>query len=75
MVVKGELCNVIVNNENEILIYFVACRALLYGIIEDFISTFGVDGKACLLRAICEVHSRPVHGFGLLGEVLKLFFT
>ncbi|KAJ6641863.1 hypothetical protein Bhyg_06808 [Pseudolycoriella hygida] len=50
-------------------------RALLYGAVEDLISTFGLDGKACLLRAICEVHSKSIHHLGLFGEMLKLFFT
>lgn len=50
-------------------------RALLYGVVEDFISTFGFDGRACLLRAICEVHSKSVHHLGLFGEMVKLFFT
>lgn len=50
-------------------------RALLYGAVEDFLSTFGVDGKACLLRLICEVHSRSLNHFGLFGEMVKLFFT
>ncbi|XP_053684730.1 uncharacterized protein LOC128734514 [Sabethes cyaneus] len=50
-------------------------RALLYTVVEDFIANFGLDGKACMLRAICEVHSKPVENFGLVGEFLKLFFT
>lgn len=50
-------------------------RALLYTVIEDLISNFGLNGKACVLRAICEVHSKPVNRFGLIGEVFKLFFT
>ncbi|XP_049963575.1 uncharacterized protein LOC126484205 [Schistocerca serialis cubense] len=50
-------------------------RALLYAAVEDFLSSFGMDGHACLLRAICEVHGHSVERFGLLGEMLKLFFT
>ncbi|XP_015585055.1 uncharacterized protein LOC107262908 isoform X2 [Cephus cinctus] len=50
-------------------------RALLYGTAEDMLSTLGMDGKACLLRAICEVQGHPLDNFGLLGEMLKLFFT
>jgi hypothetical protein len=50
-------------------------RAILYTIIEDFISNFGVDGKACLLRTICEVHSKSVERYGMIGEMLKLFLT
>lgn len=51
-------------------------RAILYGIVEDMLTTFGMDGKACLLRAICEVHSmRSLNRLGLFGEIAKLFFT
>lgn len=50
-------------------------RAILYVIIEDFLDNFGMDGKACLLRAICEIHSLPLTSYGLIGEFLKLFFT
>lgn len=50
-------------------------RALLYTVLEDFLNNFGLDGNACLLRAICEVHSKNVHRYGLLGEFMKLFFT
>ncbi|XP_045501933.1 uncharacterized protein LOC123699104 [Colias croceus] len=50
-------------------------RALMYGIAEDLLANFGLDGKECLLRAICEVHAHPLHNFGFLGEVMKLFFS
>ncbi|GAB0090926.1 uncharacterized protein DMENIID0001_057060 [Sergentomyia squamirostris] len=50
-------------------------RALLYVAVEDFLSTFGMDGKACFLRAICEVHSKKLHHFGFFGEIVKLFLT
>ena len=50
-------------------------RALLYVVLEEFLESFGMDGKACLLRAICEVHAHPLKNFGLVGEMLKLFLT
>ncbi|XP_032667897.1 uncharacterized protein LOC116842590 isoform X2 [Odontomachus brunneus] len=50
-------------------------RALLYGTAEDMLSTLGMNGKACLLRAICEIQGHPLSNFGLIGEMLKLFFT
>ncbi|ALC44419.1 CG7201 [Drosophila busckii] len=50
-------------------------RVLLYGVVEDFLSTFGMDGKACLLRTICEMHSRSLEKFGVFGELTKLFLT
>lgn len=50
-------------------------RAILYGVVEDLISTFGFNGKACILRTICEVHSKSLDHLGLFGEILKLFFT
>ncbi|XP_057668939.1 uncharacterized protein LOC130901511 [Diorhabda carinulata] len=50
-------------------------RALLYVMLEDLLDQFGMDGRACLLRAICEVHAHPMTNFGLVGEMLKLFFS
>jgi DM4/DM12 family len=50
-------------------------RALLYAVLEDFLTQFGVDGHSCVLRAICEVHSKNVYRFGLFGEFIKLFLT
>lgn len=50
-------------------------RAILYGVVEDLIKTFGFNGKACILRTICEVHSKSIHHLGLFGEMAKLFFT
>lgn len=48
-------------------------RALLYVMVEEMLENFGMDGRACLLRAICEVHAHPLTNFGLVGEMLKLF--
>lgn len=50
-------------------------RALLYVAVEELLESFGMNGKACLLRAICEVHAHPLANFGLVGEMLRLFFT
>lgn len=51
-------------------------RAILYSVVEDFLSNFGLDGRACVLRTICEIHSiQSVNRFGLFGEFIKLFFT
>lgn len=50
-------------------------RALMYGIAEDLLANFGLDGKECLLRAICEINAHPLKNFGFLGEVMKLFFS
>ncbi|XP_054735446.1 uncharacterized protein LOC129242683 [Anastrepha obliqua] len=50
-------------------------RVMLYGVVEDLLGTFGINGKACLLRTICEVHSRSINHFGVFGEITKLFLT
>ena len=34
-----------------------------------------MDGKSCLLRAICEMHESPLVGYGLVGELLEIFLT
>jgi hypothetical protein len=53
-----------------------ADRVTLIPKLEKLLDTFGYGGKPCLLRAICEVHEHPLehHGYGLLGEVLTMFF-
>ncbi|XP_011194384.2 uncharacterized protein LOC105219780 [Zeugodacus cucurbitae] len=50
-------------------------RVMLYGAVEDLLGTFGINGKACLLRTICEVHSRELNHLGVFGEITKLFLT
>jgi len=50
-------------------------RVLLYQAVEDLLFKFGYEGKACLLRAICEMHESPLIGYGFFGEVLELFLT
>ena len=50
-------------------------RVVLYRAIEETLFNFGMDGKACLLRAICETHETPLIGYGLFGEFLHLFLT
>lgn len=50
-------------------------RAFLYEYVEDYLFTFGMDGKACLLRAICETHESPLIGYGFVGEMLEMFLT
>ncbi|XP_018563317.1 uncharacterized protein LOC108905034 [Anoplophora glabripennis] len=50
-------------------------RALLYVALEELLENFGMNGRACLLRAICEVHAHPMTNFGLVGEMLKLFLS
>ncbi|KRT85717.1 hypothetical protein AMK59_2780, partial [Oryctes borbonicus] len=50
-------------------------RALLYLVVQEFLENFGMDGKACLLRAICEVHAHPLTNYGFVGEIVKLFLS
>ncbi|XP_067612673.1 uncharacterized protein [Eurosta solidaginis] len=50
-------------------------RVILYGIVEDLLGTFGMNGRACLLRIICEIHSKRINHFGVFGEIMKLFLT
>lgn len=58
---------------NMLKVFVQSFRAILYGIAEDFLANFGLSGKECLLRAICEVNAHPLTNFGLLGEIMKLF--
>ncbi|XP_068212344.1 uncharacterized protein [Palaemon carinicauda] len=50
-------------------------REMLYQVAEDALHNMGLDGKACLLRAICEVFQLPLTNHGFFGEVLELFLS
>lgn len=67
------------NNNNDYFFInydiYLLYRAILFGVVEDFLANFGMEGKPCLLRAICEVHAHPLTNFGLVGEMIKLFFS
>ena len=70
-------CKTLKSILNSILQHFTLFfyRVLLYQAVEDLLFKFGLEGKACLLRAICEMHESPLIGYGFFGEVLELFLT
>jgi hypothetical protein len=39
------------------------------------ISRLGIDGRACVLRAICEAADTTIQHNGLAGEVLHVLLT
>ncbi|XP_076315510.1 uncharacterized protein LOC143228056 [Tachypleus tridentatus] len=43
--------------------------------VETMLKRFGIDGKECVLRTICEVAEVPLLEDGLLGEVLNLLIS
>nr|CAD7443232.1 unnamed protein product [Timema bartmani] len=48
----------------------------MYSLVEHTIDRLGIDGRACLLRMICETSQDPVQKEnGILGEMLHVFFT
>ncbi|KAK8384169.1 hypothetical protein O3P69_009122 [Scylla paramamosain] len=50
-------------------------REMLYQVVEDSLYNLGLNGQACLLRAICEMFQVPLINHGFVGEVLELFFS
>ena len=42
---------------------------------EEYLSAAGLDGRGCLLRAVCETHLLPPLGHGMLGEVIDTILT
>ena len=51
-------------------------RSMLYNHIEKYMGqATGVDGHACLLRAMCEASSTPLHDDGLLGDAVNFLLT
>ncbi|XP_023335846.1 uncharacterized protein LOC111707078 isoform X2 [Eurytemora carolleeae] len=47
-------------------------HSTLYQMAENFLSKFGFDGKACVLRTICELaESRGLNHDGLVGKAME----
>ncbi|KAK8371708.1 hypothetical protein O3P69_013560 [Scylla paramamosain] len=50
-------------------------RLNLYGVVERLFQRFGLDGRACVLRAVCERASSSLEGAGMLGEIITTILT
>lgn len=50
-------------------------RAILYTVAEEVLEGLGMSGKPCLLRTICEIQTKSMNRYGLVGEIFKLFLT
>ncbi|XP_037916780.1 uncharacterized protein LOC119655122 [Hermetia illucens] len=51
-------------------------RKRLYNIIEKKLNIFGIDGKACLLRTICEMNATPMgENNGVFGDMLQIILV
>ncbi|XP_055632679.1 uncharacterized protein LOC129773135 [Toxorhynchites rutilus septentrionalis] len=50
-------------------------RPQLYNVLERMIDSWGRNGRACLLRTICEVAETPLSHNGMFGEILDVIFT
>ncbi|KAJ9585429.1 hypothetical protein L9F63_002776 [Diploptera punctata] len=49
-------------------------RRQLYHVIERKFHSYGLEGRECLLRTICDISASPLHHNGLLGDILHLIF-
>ena len=51
-------------------------RSALYSGLENTVAHFtGADGHSCLLRAMCEASSTPLHDEGLIGDAITFLLT
>ena len=51
-------------------------RRSVYNAVESYVKKYtGHEGKACLLRAICEANATPDHNDGLLGDAVNLLLS
>ncbi|XP_063876089.1 uncharacterized protein LOC135109034 [Scylla paramamosain] len=50
-------------------------RAAGFNFLQELMDAAGVEGRQCVLRAVCEVAERPVEHLGLTGELINLFFS
>ena len=60
------------------LIYSICYRQFgieqsqVYKTMEGILHATGIDGKACLLRTICEMQSNPIGEFTVVGEIITI---
>ena len=47
----------------------------IYKSLEGILEATGVDGKACLLRTICEMQKNPIGEFTVIGEIMTILLT
>ncbi|XP_071536838.1 uncharacterized protein [Panulirus ornatus] len=50
-------------------------RVQAYNSLESIFTNFGIDGRQCLLKAICETAEKPTDDYGLVGELLSLVLS
>ncbi|XP_060804613.1 uncharacterized protein LOC132902668 [Amyelois transitella] len=50
-------------------------RELAYTMLENRFQEYGMKGRECMLRNICEAAETPLHHNGLLGHVMHIIFT
>ncbi|XP_066993342.2 uncharacterized protein [Anabrus simplex] len=50
-------------------------RAATYRSMQTAMDRRGLDGRPCLLRAVCETAETPLHHDGLFGEMLHMLLT
>jgi len=47
----------------------------LFRSLEKSLQRTGIDGKACLLRAICEMQQNPINHYSIMGEIATALLT
>ncbi|KAI9563743.1 hypothetical protein GHT06_011207 [Daphnia sinensis] len=47
----------------------------IFKLLERSLQNTGIDGRACLLRAICEMQQVPFNHYSLMGEILTALLT
>ncbi|XP_037789334.1 uncharacterized protein LOC119584744 [Penaeus monodon] len=46
-----------------------------FSILQDGLNTFGLPGRSCVLKTVCEIARQPVDDLGLLGDIINLIFS
>lgn len=49
----------------------LSATAGLHDVATQLLLRLGVDGRACLLRGVCELAARPLRNNGLLGDLIN----
>jgi len=47
----------------------------ILNVVETTMGKMGLDGRTCVLRAVCEINETPISQFSFIGEIVTLLLT
>ncbi|XP_068202372.1 uncharacterized protein [Palaemon carinicauda] len=63
------------DGEDESWISWEDQQTLALGWLERKVESYGLSGRTCIMRFVCEMQHHPIHQFSVIGETLSVLFS